>query len=139
VFDWYSLEIAPLLRKIDVRVKELGDGGSMEIGDAALLLEMPLDEAEKIAREAGVRGEVKEIDRRVFFIIMREGSSAVCRFYAREIACGSPESYTASQISYIYSVKIQAVRAAFDLLRIKEAGGEAVPAVLSKISVKNLE
>ena len=104
----FTDEVVPRLRAIDLHLKS-GDG--INILTVADLLDISKEEVIHLRR--GSSGNVSPDE---FLNIMRQGSSALCGMYRRELERSSPAIYTADDIAYIYSLDRELVKAAFDKL-----------------------
>lgn len=127
--DVYQSEIAPKLMEIDIAVKTL----EKPLGKSAVcrILQISKNELNKIME----RNAIKNINRRAFFIIMQNGTSDICKFYRREVECGSPYTYRREKIAYIYNLKIADVNYACDKLGIVEATPFTLPILFSEILI----
>ena len=63
----------------------------------------------RVKNLVGVLGPRRGIVFRVWYIIMKKGSSPVCQMFARELKCGTPHFYSVENISYIYNLDIMTV------------------------------
>ena len=125
--DEYRQHISPAISAIDVLLKSADYPlGVSEVADA---LDIDAGEVASIAAAIGCDA----IDRMAFVAIMSRGSSRICRLFKRESAAGSPPTYTAAQIAYIYNLDTRIVEDAYDKLRIKEATPFTMSLVFSQI------
>ena len=49
---------------------------------------------------------------KIFFDVMRRGSSQICGMLCRELERGSPQIYTAEDIAYIYDLPVEKINGA---------------------------
>jgi len=126
-WEEYQRHIRPMLAEIDIYVKTAEY--PLDIEHVAYVLDLDENEVRTIMTTAGRH----EIDKRTFFIIMSSGSSRICRLYAKEVEIGSPPTYTASQLSYIYNLDLVDVKNACKKLQIKEATAFTMPLIFANI------
>lgn len=101
--EQYQNEIEPNLQTIDLFIKT--ESPPYNAGTTAALLQIPLSELQAIMKDE----RLTELNRQAFFIIMKNGSSPLCKMFSRELDCGLPVYYTAEDISYIYNLDISTV------------------------------
>jgi hypothetical protein len=128
-FETYSLSISPKLKDIDTFVR--CSNPCFDITEVADILYLTTEEVRSIMEEKDIR----QLDRKSFFIVMSRGSSDICRLFKRELDCGSPYLYTKEDISYIYSLDPEIVNKACEDLRIKELTSYMLPELFSHIAV----
>jgi hypothetical protein len=122
----YKYNIGPRLEEIDILLKS---AHGFSVACVARLLS--LDESEILAIMADMGA--KSIDRRGFLHIMKMGSSRLCDLYRRELELKSPPTYTSDDIAYIYDLDSQAVKNAYQKLKIHEATSFTMPLIFAKI------
>jgi len=125
--DEYNQHISPAIGAIDVFLRTAKY--PLSITDVACVLD--IDSAEVTDIATGINCDA--IDKAAFIAIMARGSSRICRMYGREAACGSPPTYSAAQIAYIYNLDIGLVENACDALGIREVTTLTMPLVFSLI------
>lgn len=102
----YANEIVPRIREIDLWLKS---GEDISTETASGLLGITPAEVKRLHGDG-------DITPRSFLSLMLHGPGEVCGLYRRELELGSPVTYTADDISYIYGIDIALVRSAFDKL-----------------------
>ncbi|MDR3238993.1 MAG: hypothetical protein LBT44_02755 [Clostridiales bacterium] len=117
----YQEKIAPQLESLDILFKSMDT--PLTIAEASQALYISEQEIKHIMREYGIR----EIDRGALLCIMENGSSFICRLYQRELHVGSPYVYSREDVSYIYTLPIDAVNHACDELGAKELTAYTLP------------
>lgn len=127
--DVYQSEIAPKLKEIDITIKTLDKPLSKSV--VCRILQISKDELNKIMEH----NNIKKINRLSFFTIMQNGTSDICKFYKREVECGSPYTYKREKIAYIYNLKIEDVNCACEKLGIVEATPFTLPILFSQIRI----
>jgi len=125
--DEYRDCIRPRIREIDTFLRLRDEYCT---GCVAEILSLCEEEVVQIMNEVGL----KKIDRQSFMDIMQRGSSRICQLYAREVALHSPYVYTSDDIAYIYNLDLQAVKNAYQILKIKEVTAFTMPLVFGKIA-----
>ena len=100
--EFYSKRISPQFCDIDIYLKS---GEDMEPTIVARLLSITEQELYNIM----ISKNIDFITKENFLKIMLAGSSYICQLYRREVECNCPNSYTAEQISYIYSLDQQTI------------------------------
>ena len=126
-WEEYQRHIEPTIAEIDIFLKTAEY--PIDMAQAAYLLD--LDEEEVALILAAIKCE--DIDKTAFLHIMSVGSSRICRMYAKEVEVGSPLTYTASQLSYIYNLDLEDVKNACKKLQIKEATAFTMPLIFANI------
>ena len=126
-WEEYQRHIRPTIAEIDIFLKT----AEYPLDAACVADVLDLGEMEVFSIMAAAGRE--EIDRKTFFIIMTSGSSQICRLYCREVEVGSPPTYTASQLSYIYNLDLEDVKNACKKLQIKEATAFTMPLIFANI------
>jgi len=124
--------IQPTIEEIDIFLKTAEH--PFQTADVACVLDISKDEVLKIMAEKGI----KTIDEDAFFTIMSAGSNRICVMYAREIEIGSPATYTAAQIAYIYNLDEILVKDACHKLQIKEVTAFTMPLIFANIPYDEL-
>ena len=104
--EQYKKQIEPRINAIDLFIKT--ETPPYDIKKTARLLQIPVRELRQIMKQE----QLDTIDRNAFFHIMKNGTSPICRLFARELNCGLPSFYTAENISYIYNLDISTVLSA---------------------------
>lgn len=128
-YDIYTSHISPKLKNIDILVKTSSRG--LGVSETARVLEISEDEVHRIMREE----KIAKITKKTFYIIMKNGSSEICRYFSREVKCGSPLVYTRTDIAYIYDLNIEDVIKACNETGIKEATAFTLPRLFLRIPV----
>ena len=126
-WEEYQLHIGPAIAEIDIFLKTT----SYPLDAKRVADVLDLDEEEVSSIMAATSQD--EIDKSAFFHIMASGSSRICRLYAKEVEIGSPPTYTASQLSYIYNLDLEDVKNACKKLQIKEATAFTMPLIFANI------
>jgi len=125
--ELYYSKIAPAIRKIDLMLKT--SEGDLSVGQASRALHLKPREIMEIMKS----NKLQRITKSNFFIIMREGSSDLCRMYQRELDTGSPFVYTREDISYIYGIDLALIADACERLGVYEITEYTLPDVLAEI------
>ena len=131
----YEKIVAPKLMEIDLFLKCAEYPLSIE--DVSSMLQLSHGEVRDIMDGLGIaRVGVFE-----FLSIMQKGSSWICRLYQREVATGSPYTYTHDQLAYIYGLEPKHVEEACQKVGVKEVTPFTMPLIFAKISIdpKNLQ
>jgi len=126
-WEEYQQHIGPTLAEIDIFLKT----SDYPLDAARVAYVLDLDEEEVLSITAAL-GQ-GEIGKNTFIQIMTKGSSRICRLYAKEVEMGSPHTYTASQLSYIYNLNLDDVKNACKKLQIKEATAFSLPLIFANI------
>ena len=126
-WEEYQRHIQPTLAEIDIYVKTAEY--PLDMAHVAYVLDLDENEVRSIMDAAGCH----EIDKKAFFTIMASGSSRICHLYAKEVEIGSPPTYTASQLSYVYNLDLDDVKNACKKLQIKEATAFTMPLIFANI------
>ena len=124
--DEYRDCIRPRIREIDTFLR-LRD--EFCVACVAQILSVCEEEVVQIMEILGL----EKIDRQNFMSIMQRGSSRICQLYARELNVKSPPTYTSEDIAYIYNLDLQAVKDAYQILKINEVTSFTMPLVFGKI------
>ena len=125
----YQQHIRPAIKEIDVFLRSSCEPICAK--EAACVLDLDVAEVLGILTELGLGGNT--MSRQVFLMVMERGSSPLCCIFGREMEIGSPPTYTAAQIAYIYGLEETAVKKAFQKLRIKEVTLFVMPLVFAEI------
>ena len=126
-WEEYQTHIRPSIAEIDIFLKSAEY--PLDMAEVAYVLD--LDEAE--ITSIMTKENFCQIDKTAFMHIMTAGSSRICRLYCREVEVGSPPTYTASQLSYIYNLDLDDVKNACKKLQIKEATAFTMPLIFANI------
>jgi len=126
-WEEYQQNIQPTIAEIDILLKTAEY--PLHVARVAYVLDLEEEEVLSIMSAAGL----DDIDRSTFLHIMSSGSSHICRLYAKEVEVGSPPTYTASQLSYIYNLDLDDVKNACKKLQIKEATAFTMPLIFANI------
>ncbi|MDR2183426.1 MAG: hypothetical protein LBE55_04560 [Clostridiales bacterium] len=126
-WEEYQRHIKPTIAEIDIFLKTAEY--PLDAANVAYVLDLDEDEVLSIVAATGCEA----IDKAVFLHIMSSGSSRICRMYAKEVEVGSPPTYTASQLSYIYNLDLEDVKNACQKLQIKEATAFTMPLIFANI------
>jgi len=126
-WEEYQHHIKPSIAAIDIYLKTAKY--PLDIARVAYLLDLDEDEVNEILAQLAQ----KTIDQATFLHIMSAGSSRICQMYAKEVEIGSPLTYTALQLSYIYNLDLQDVKNACKKLQIKEATAYTMPLIFANI------
>ena len=127
-WDIYLRDIMPHLQKIDVLLKTSDNITAHEAADVLGISICELRLIMKLCR-------ITDITRKTFPLIMQNGSSKICRLFAREIKLGCGDSYLPAQLAYIYNIDIASVDKAFSSLGITSAKSSALSDVFKNIKV----
>jgi len=122
----FRQNIEPRIAEIDIFLRSQDEFCA---GCVARVLSLCEDEVRGIMESVGMT----KIDRSSFMQIMSRGSSRICGMYSREIAAKSPSTYTSDDIAYIYNLDKQAVKNAYQNLKIKEVTAFTMPLVFARI------
>ncbi|MDR2903954.1 MAG: hypothetical protein LBU77_05560 [Clostridiales bacterium] len=128
-WEFYTSAIKPKLMEIDLLLRCAEE--TVSVSETACALAVSSDEVKTIMAQ----NNISAIDSSNFLVIMKNGSSGICKLYQRETECGSPYTYTREEISYIYDLDIDTVNSACDRLGIKEATAFTLPKLFSQISL----
>ncbi|GMQ62309.1 hypothetical protein [Vallitalea maricola] len=102
--DYYNNHLSPKLKKIDLFLKtEEKDVFDMDV--VSELLNISNHEIKKIMRN----NDIDSITKQSFIMIMFYGSSDICKLFSREVKRKVPNSYSPSDISYIYQLPYESV------------------------------
>ena len=126
-WEEYQQHIGPTIAEIDIFLKT--SEYPLDETRVAYVLDLEKEEVLSIMAASGH----DNIDKEFFFHIMSRGSSRICRLYAKEVEVGSPPTYTASQLSYIYNLDLDDVENACKKLQIKEATAFTMPLIFANI------
>jgi len=129
-FDIYISEISPKIKSIDIFLQS--SQSPFEIEEVSNILDISYKETLKIMAVENIT----EISKSNFFKIMLKGSSYICELFKREINCGSPTLYTASDISYIYDIEKSKIENAYRFLNIQFATESMLPAIFTQIRLR---
>ncbi len=124
--DIYNNIIVPKIREIDIFLKT---SENMNFKEVCSILEISENELKGIL----LKINQKEIDSSNFFSVMLNGTSFICKMLKREIECGSPYFYNASDLSYIYNLDYEKVLIAYNFLNLDRITEKQIPAVLMQI------
>lgn len=124
--DIYNNIIVPKIREIDIFLKT---SENMNFKEVCSILEISENELKSIL----LKINQKEIDSSNFFSVMLNGTSFICKMLKREIECGSPYFYDASDLSYIYNLDYEKVLIAYNFLNLDRITEKQIPAVLMQI------
>jgi predicted transcriptional regulator of viral defense system len=102
--EYYNTNLSPKLQEIDLFLKTEEDN-IIDINDVSKLLEITKSEIKEIMSVNGLNN----ITKHSFFIIMLNGSSDICKLFARELQVSIPDYYSISDISYIYQLPYESV------------------------------
>ncbi|MCT4596876.1 MAG: hypothetical protein N4A50_03215 [Vallitalea sp.] len=102
--EYYNTNLSPKLQEIDLFLKTEEDN-IIDINDVSKLLEITKSEIKEIMSVNGLN----DITKHSFFIIMLNGSSDICKLFARELQVSIPDYYSISDISYIYQLPYESV------------------------------
>ncbi|MFP4697437.1 MAG: hypothetical protein ACLFMO_01900 [Eubacteriales bacterium] len=107
--DYYQANISPKLKEIDLffKTKEQPEK-DIPFNVVSELLDIKEGEVRKISSKYNL----DYINKANFFIIMREGSSEICKLFNRQLSCGLSSSFTPKDISYIYQIPIDIIKKA---------------------------
>lgn len=128
--DQYEAQIEPQLQQIDIFLKTKKPPYSIE--NTAKLLHISPQEIKKIMTEENI----SKIDKNTFFIIMKKGSSPICRLFCRELFCGTPKYYTVEAISYIYNIDVTVVLKASQKMGINQFSKDNIKSLFCLIPPK---
>lgn len=126
--DFYNKTIAPQLAAIDLLLKT--KPGCLNTKKAAALLSISEEEVSAIMAEENI----KKLDPHSFFLIMKKGSSEICRLFNRELRSGTPLVYSPADISYIYNIDIDIVFDACKKIGISSFDRITLPILFSQLS-----
>lgn len=102
--EYYNTNLSPKLQEIDLLLKTQEDD-TIDMDIVSKLLEISNSEIEEIMINNGII----EITKHSFFIIMINGSSDICKLFARELQVNIPDYYSLTDISYIYQLPYESV------------------------------
>jgi hypothetical protein len=128
--DGYEKEIAPRLMELDVLMR--AEGGAVPRSEICRILDVSPGELAAITEKLGIDSiSAKHLPR-----LMAAGGSAICGLFRREVTLGSPYTYDAAAVSYVYGLPIDRVARAFDNLGLAEATSLTLPLVFSKLKAE---
>lgn len=127
-WDIYLTDIMPHLQHIDVLLKTNEHISPREAADALCISLCELHRIMKMCR-------ITDITRHTFPVIMQNGSSTICRLFARELRLGCSDTYLPAQLAYIYNIDRASVDKAFTSLGITAAKSSALSDVFKRIKV----
>ena len=125
----YKEHIKPMLAGVDVFLKT--SQYPLCLADVACVLGVDEEEVAAILEKIGATAIWQE----VFLDVMERGSSWICKLYARERQIGSPPTYTASQIAYVYNLDEDVVKNVYQKMAIKEATSFTLPLIFAQIVI----
>ncbi|GFI62079.1 hypothetical protein IMSAG049_01252 [Clostridiales bacterium] len=125
----YRTNIIEKLKSIDLFLKT--KPCPYDKKETAKILELPYDEFEKIISEYNIDA----ITPHTFVLIMKSGSSELCRAFRRELECGLTDTYTPDQVSYIYNIDIDIVLNAYAVMGVSALHKGLLETLFSNIYV----
>ncbi|GKX28119.1 hypothetical protein SH1V18_05990 [Vallitalea longa] len=102
--EYYNNYLSPKLKEIDLFLKTQ-EKDVIEMGIVSQLLEISNEEIKKIMDTNGI----DNISKHSFIMIMFYGSSDICKLFSREVKRKVLDSYSPSDISYIYQIPYENV------------------------------
>lgn len=128
--EYYNKNLSPKLQNIDLFIKT-EERNTIDMNTVSELLEISHSEIHEIMNENGLDSLTKHS----FFVIMFHGSSDICKLFAREIKCKIPNSYSPSDISYIYEIPYDRVINAVEEASIENITTDNINELFSYIYV----
>lgn len=126
-WDKYKEVTIPKLEKIDILLKTVDDGVSIEQACEVLLISK-----EEIFEILGTR-DIELLDKSLFLKIIANATSDICCLYQREVSCGSPYIYSAENVSYIYEIPLDKIDCACKTLDISVITSGTLPILFRNI------
>ena len=130
--EYYNTNLSPKLQKIDLFLKT-EESNTVDITMVSDLLYISEAEIKEIMSD----NELEAITKLSFFIIMYEGSSDICKLFAREINRKIPHFYSLSDISYIYQIPYEDVLEAAEQANINSITSNNINELFSYINIEN--
>ncbi|MDL2248746.1 hypothetical protein LJB89_03530 [Tyzzerella sp. OttesenSCG-928-J15] len=124
--EYYVSHIKPVINKLDIAIKTRQ---RLKNKDLAEILGLEETEIEEIRQ----KHNIKHINRTTILEIIENGSSAICEMFRRELETGSPFTYTAEQIAFIYGLDEETVINVCKELNISEITWQSMPDVFRTI------
>ena len=131
-WEEYQARIKPVIAEIDIFLKTADY--PLDIMRVAYLLDLDETEIQSILADTNHNS----IGKAAFMDIMLRGSSPICQMYAREVEIGSPHTYSASQLSYVYNLDLEDVKNVCQKLQIREATPLTMPMIFANIKTNTL-
>lgn len=129
--DVYNETIAPKLMAIDLLLKT--ETNQLDLAKVSAALSLPDDEVIQIMRQE----EISVLNSQTFFLIMKQGSSEICRLFNRELRCGTPNTYTPADISYIYNIDIELIFDACKKIGLSSFDSITIPLLFANLSASS--
>lgn len=98
----YEETIEPQLQQIDVFIKAQDP---ITVNSLAQLLSISELEIHNIITEANIT----QLNKMTFFMIMKKGSSPICKLFDRELERKTFNRYSIEDVSYIYDIPVNKV------------------------------
>lgn len=127
-WDIYTHDIMPRLQQIDVLLKTTD---KIQPASAASALSITLSELYLLMGCL----HISALTHKTLPLIMQNGSSKICRFFARELKLGCIDTYLPAQLAYIYNLDKAAVEKAFKSLGITAADSSLLKDIFKKIPI----
>ncbi|GMQ59472.1 hypothetical protein AN1V17_38690 [Vallitalea sediminicola] len=128
--DYYNNHLSPKLKKIDLFLKT-EEKDIIDMNVVSELLDISNYEIRKIMR----KNSIDNITKHSFIMIMFYGSSDICKLFSREVKRKVPNSYSPSDISYIYQLPYESVIQAAQEASIKDITTQNINKLFSYIYV----
>ena len=126
-WDEYRQVIVPKLEKIDIMLKTVDDG--ISIDEVCRVLSVAEEEVFEILQT----NSMDMLDKGLFLKLLNNASSYICCLYQREVSCGSPYIYSAQNISYIYDIPLDKVNRACKAVSISAITSGTLPLLFRNI------
>ena len=131
LLDEYNFNISPKLKEIDIYLKSEKEPFNIE--KTAKLLNISKEELIKIMDIY----DIENINLSNFFIIMKNGSSYICRLISRKINCPNYEKYSPEIISYIYNIELEKVYTACQKINCYIFNEKTIKNIFSEIKIQS--
>lgn len=128
--DYYNNNLSPKLKEIDLFLKT-EEKDIIDTNVVSELLDISNHEIEEIMRN----NDIDSITKHSFIMIMFYGSSDICKLFSREVKRKVPNSYSPSDISYIYQLPYESVIQAAKKASIKNITANNINELFSYIYV----
>ena len=127
--ELYRSKIMPKIKEIDIFLKT--QFSPYKSKDIAQLLNISLNELQQIMKT----NNIYSLDLKSFPLIMKNGSSELCKTFKRELECGLTKVYSPEQISYIYDIDIDIVLNAYAKMGVSKLHSGLLEVLFSNIYI----
>lgn len=124
--EHYETYIEPNLEAIDLFIKTDEPITSQKICQLLSITEIELFGLLK-------DHHISQLNKMTFFLIMKLGSSPICRMFHRELETGFPATYNSKDVSYIYNLPLTLVENAFSKINAEDVASPEMKNLFSFI------